>query len=156
MYSVVNLAIWSWAYIWVTNKYMDHNISDSMYYLYLLLISLFGGLILSLIVGVIIQKRIIGWLATKLHLNSVDPADSSWDWLFTKYESHQILITLKDNTEICGWYGKNSFTSSDPAERDMFVEYIYKKDENGYYFDNPDNHGLYISKDQIKFIELKS
>jgi hypothetical protein len=127
MYSVINLAIWSWAYIWVTNKYINQYISDSFYFIILLLISLIGGFLLSFFIGVIIQKRCINKIAQKFNIRSVDPTDSCWDWLFSNLVNRQIVITLKDNSQICGWFGGYSFSSSDPNERDIFIEYTYKK-----------------------------
>ncbi|MDR1871671.1 MAG: DUF6338 family protein [Deltaproteobacteria bacterium] len=156
MYSIINLAVWSWAYIWLTNIYNNKIISDYHYLIYILLISLLGGLILAFAIGIIIQKRVIKSLAKIFKLHYIDPIDSAWDWLFSKDEQHVILITLKDNSEIYGWYGYNSFTSSNINERDMFVELTYKKDTNGYYYFDPNSYGIYISKDLIKHIELKS
>jgi hypothetical protein len=155
MYSVINLAVWSWTYILITNIYKNHRISEQIYFILLLFVSILGGLILSFVIGVIIQKRLIGKIAKIFHMTSVDPIDSSWDWLFSRSENIQMVITFKDNSVICGWYGKNSFTSSDPNERDMFVEYTYKIDENGNYQDDPESKGIYISKDQIKYIDIK-
>ncbi|MDR1166497.1 MAG: DUF6338 family protein [Deltaproteobacteria bacterium] len=58
--------------------------------------------------------------------------------------------------EIRGWYGSYSFASFDPNERDIFIECIYKKGKKGVYKDNPGSQGVFIAKDQIKFIEFRN
>ncbi|MDR1165212.1 MAG: DUF6338 family protein [Deltaproteobacteria bacterium] len=154
MYSVINLAIWSWAYILATNLYNNQRIPYYGYFVLLVAISLIGGLILSFVIGAFVQKRFIGWLAKRLRLKAVDPVDSTWDWLFSQLGTYRVIITLKDNNQIYGWYGSYSFTSSDPNERDIYVEYIYRLDENGEYLDDPENQGILIAKDQVKHIEF--
>jgi hypothetical protein len=66
------------------------------------------------------------------------------------------LVTLKDDSEIEGWYGEDSFTSSISDDRDIFIQRLYRKDENGIYHQNPENIGFYIPKDSIKDIEFNS
>ena len=39
-----------------------------------------------------------------------------------------VLVTLKDGTRFAGYCGPQSFITSDPAERDMYIEQIYDLD----------------------------
>jgi len=155
MYSIINLAIWSWAYVLATHLKNGLGIADWVYWVILVIITLVGATITSFAVGAFIQRRFVGWIGTKIHLNTIDPTDTAWDWLFAKREVCQMIITLKDDSEICGWYAERSFTSSNPDERDIYIQYTYKKDENGMYQPDPESKGIYIPRDLIKYIELK-
>jgi len=155
MYSIINLAVWSWAYVLATRLKGKMCLVDWVYWAILVAITLLGATVTSFVVGAIIQKRFVGWLGAKIRLNTIDPTDTAWDWLFAKRDVSQMIITLKDDSEICGWYAEQSFTSSDPNDRDIYIQYTYKKDENGVYQTDPDSKGIYIPKDSIKYIELK-
>jgi hypothetical protein len=155
MYSVINLAVWSWAYVLATNLRETLGLDDWIYWAILVAITLLGATITSFVIGAIIQRRFIGWLGSVFHLHSIDPTDTAWDWLFAKCEFCQVLVTLKDDREICGWYAEQSFSSSDSNDRDLYIQYTYKKDSNGVYQQDPESRGIYIPKDSIKYIELR-
>jgi len=154
MYSVINLALWSWVYVLVANISDSLCLEDWVYWVILVLITIIGATITSFIIGALIQNRFVRFISNILHLKSIDPTDTAWDWLFSKLEPLQLIITLKDNTEICGWYAEQSFSSSDPSDRDIYVQYIYKKDENGMYQHDLESSGIYIPKDSVKYIKL--
>ena len=65
-----------------------------------------------------------------------------------------MIITLVDDTQLLGWYSTHSFTSSDPDERDIYVEKAYRLEGDQWVTDEQ-SAGFYISKDQIKVIEFK-
>jgi hypothetical protein len=155
MYSVINLAVWSWAYNLANGLRKAQALPDWVFWMILTAITLTGAVILSLAIGAITQRRFIVWLANKLRLNAIDPADTAWDWLFAKCRGFQLVVTLKDDTEFCGWYGPNSFTSSETGDRDIYIEYTYTKGPDGTYRHDPASKGVYIPKDSIKYIELK-
>lgn len=66
-----------------------------------------------------------------------------------------IIVTLTDDTKLYGWYSSASFTSSDPDERDVFVEIGYKLSEDGKWEEDAQSGGFYVPKGQIKYIEFK-
>ena len=155
MYSIINLAVWSWAYVLVAQLKESYSLADWVYWVINVIITIVGATITSFVIGAIIQKRLIRRIGNKLKLNTIDPIDTAWDWIFAKRECFQMIITLKDGCEICGWYADDSFTSSDISDRDIYIQYTYKKDEQGVYQPDPESKGIYIPKDSIKYIELK-
>ena len=155
MYSIINLAVWSWAFVFITKLKDASYIPDWGYWVIIVAVTLIGATITSFVIGTIIQKRFIRWFGNKLRLKTIDPTDTAWDWVFAKCECSQLLITLKDDREICGWYAQDSFTSSDTTDRDIYIEYTYKKDQNGNYQPDEESKGIYIPKDSIKYIEFK-
>ena len=63
-------------------------------------------------------------------------------------------MTLVDGSVIYGLFSYASFASSDPEERDLFIEKVYSVDKSGRMCEKAEIEGLYISKGQIKIIEF--
>lgn len=98
------------------------------------------------------KKNWIRSLLAKLKLNPVHPTPSAWDWTFEDLGEQFILVTLRDGTYIGGLVGADSFVSSDPTERDIYIQQIYN-------IDDPDNwkrmdHGILIAAGEISTIEF--
>lgn len=112
-----------------------------------------GPAILGLALGVNVQKD---WLRRALQwcrLNPVHVVPTAWDWKFGGMTPQWVLVTLKDGTRFAGFCGSESFMSSDPAERDIYIERIYDVDyENNW---NPrGENGVLISAGEIQTIEF--
>ena len=129
MYSIINLAVWSWSYALVTQIKETYCLADWVYWVIIVLITMIGATITAFLIGAIIQKRFVRWLGNKFNLNTIDPTDTAWDWLFAKRKCSQLLITLKDGSEVCGWYADDSFTSSDATDRDIHTIYLQKRQQ---------------------------
>ena len=50
---------------------------------------------------------------------------TAWDWKFGDTSAQWVLVTLNDDTKFAGYLGLRSFISSDPGERDIYIERIY-------------------------------
>jgi len=92
------------------------------------------------------------WL-NLIGINPVHPIPTAWDWYFKKPHHRWIIITLKDGTTFGGRFGSDSFASSDPTERDVFVERIWNIDENGQWKDTGEK-GLLIAHGEIRTLEF--
>ena len=66
-----------------------------------------------------------------------------------------VIITLKDGTCFGGYCDKNSFISSDPSERDIYIHYIYEIDDDGEWCLRPGT-GMLISAGEVSRIEFIS
>ena len=153
-YSLVNCAVCSWAYILIQPLFEDNVVG---YWIVFLGITLLGAIIVSIIIGIIKQKRVIYKIAGKRQIKFIDPTPTAWDYWFSKQNPSLVFITLMDGSQIRGWYGGKSFASSEHEERDLFIEKVYRKaTESDQWEDDPGNNGIYISKDTIKLIEFKS
>lgn len=104
--------------------------------------SIIGGML-----GLNIRK---GWtkkLLLNLKINTVHPVDTAWDWHFGNCQ------LLKDGTKWSGYIGEKSFMSSNPSERDIYIEKVYnvssKTDEW-----TPRESGVWISHQEIQTIEF--
>jgi len=60
-------------------------------------------------------------------LNPVHVVPSAWDWKFSNMDGAWILVTLKNGTKFRGYFGDQSFSSSDPDERDLYISHVFKE-----------------------------
>lgn len=84
--------------------------------------------IIGALLGLNIRKSWTKRLIAKLRINTAHPVNAAWDWRFVDSKSCWVLVVLKDGTEWAGYLGTQSFMSSDPAERDIFIEKVYEID----------------------------
>jgi len=53
------------------------------------------------------------------------PVPTAWDYKFSNLGTRYVIIDLKDGSIIYGKYSNNSFSSSIPEERDIYIEEVY-------------------------------
>lgn len=114
-----------------------------------------GPAALGLFLGVAVQKnwafRALQWL----RLNPVHPVPTAWDWKFGKMESQWVLVTLQDGTQFGGYFDSESFASSDPSERDIYIQWVCDIDSEDKWHPRNDKSVL-IASDQVQTIEFWS
>lgn len=152
LYSIIHCAIWSWAYSVILNhtfKYL------TLYWISLVLSTLTGATLIAICIVVIKQNNLIYKMFEKLKIRAIHSTPTAWDYIFSQQNSDYVIITLTDDTKIKGWFSMNSFASSDPEERDLYIEELYYEEDEQEWVKDKGSNGVYISKDQIKFIEFK-
>lgn len=105
---------------------------------------------LGILLGLNVRK---GWTKKLVNLNTIHPIHSAWDWHFGHCAKCYLIVTLKDNTKWYGYLGKNSFISSDPIERDIFIERVYDFAREGEIW-TPRNTGVWIAHGEIQSLEF--
>ena len=146
-YSVFHCAVWSWLYILI----WDIRANNIKLFLFILcLTSLITSFILGLLIGLFKKHTLLRKFLNKLNCNISHDIENAWDYFFSQQDATYVVILLNDDTEIYGWYGAKSFSSSASEERDIFIEKFYDKNWN--LIENCT--GVYISKDQIKTINF--
>lgn len=108
-------------------------------------------------IGAILGLNVkLGWtkkLLCNLKINTVHPVDTAWDWHFGTCTACWVMISLKDGTKWAGYAGGNSFMSSSPSERDIFIEKVYDvSDETDVW--TPRVSSVWISHQEIQTIEF--
>ena len=96
------------------------------------------------------------WLRTVRHrigLVTIHPMKTAWDWKFINMSEQRVIITLKDGTYFGGYCDHNSFMSSEPSERDIYIHYIYGIDNHGKWCLRPGTSML-ISAGEVSRIEF--
>ena len=64
-----------------------------------------------------------------------------------------VLVTLKDGTRFAGFCGDESFMSSDPSERDIYIQWTYDIDDQNNWSSRGEN-GVLIAAGEVQTIEF--
>lgn len=146
-YSCLNYAFYSWL-IWIVVVF-DYHVNHPVR----------TGFIIFLIV--FISPILWPFLARKFYKSAlfkraaIGPERSAWDHVFCKREGCWILVHLKDGTKIAGRYGTDSFASSYPRREDIYIQEIWRLDEDqNFDVPVPGSKGMMLFRDEIKFIEF--
>lgn len=150
-YSIIHCAVWSWAYklIFKLEKKLPY-----WYWVILIGFTLIAATTVAVLIGIIKQKQLVRKVLSALKIYCPHSIPNSWDYAFARPEGIWVIVTLTDDSVIYGEFSTKSFASSDPEERDLFIEKIYIPNEKGEWIAAEKNDGIYIHKDQIKTIEF--
>lgn len=87
--------------------------------------------------------------------NLLSPYKQPWDYVFNKRNSMWVVIHLKDGKTLRGKYATNSFASSFPAERQIYLEELWLPSEKGGFKRKiARTQGVIVSQDEISRIEF--
>ena len=112
-------------------------------------------IIFGFLSGINTQKGYTHRFFRRMRINPLHAVPSAWDWKFNDIERQWVLVTLKDETKIFGLFGWNSFASSDPNQRDMYLEWIHGIIDREGNFSFKDEAGILIAAGEIKTIEFR-
>jgi len=79
---------------------------------------------------------------------------TAWDHVFGP-EERVLLVQLEDDTQIAGMWAEQSLASSDPAERDLYLDVTYRIGEDGILEVPEEQTGTWIPHARIKQIQLR-
>ena len=116
-------------------------------------LTIVGPAALGLLLGINIQKNLFRRVLQGCRLNPVHGMPTAWDWKFGGMTDQWVLITLKDGTRFGGFCGSESFMSSDPTERDIYIQRIYDINDEKNWSPRGEN-GVLIAAGEIKTIEF--
>jgi hypothetical protein len=147
-YTAINYAIFSAPIYFV----LDQNFSSISKAVFWALVILIGPSILGAISGACVQKDLFRPIFHRFGLNPVHVVPTAWDYKFGRMKAEWLLITLKNGTRFAGFCGGCSFASSDPKERDVFIESVFDLDGNDNWL--PTEKSLFVSAGEITTIEF--
>lgn len=85
----------------------------------------------------------------------ISPIPTSWDYVFSGRKPYWVILHLKDGRNIGGVYGANSFTSSFPNPQDIYIEEVWRLDENNSFMEKvAKSNGILIKIDEIASVEF--
>ncbi|SNT08354.1 DUF6338 family protein [Sphingopyxis indica] len=116
------------------------------------LIVLAGPAIVGALLGLNVRK---GWsqkVLRRLGISTVHPISAAWDWRFSGGEACWVLAILKNGTRWAGYLGTNSFMSSDPSERDIYIQQVYELDSKSQW--TPRDSSVWIAHGEIQSLEF--
>lgn len=84
-----------------------------------------------------------------------DPTPRAWDFAFRDIEPTYVRILTTDGTWLGGWYGEDSFVSSYPEPREIFIQTAHLMTEDGTIgAELPGSNGLYVRCDDVRAVEF--
>ena len=146
-FSVLNFVALSILLIYISgaNFVSEHPVQYwlSMIFIFIIMPAIWPFLYLKITKFKIFKKHILS------------PYKQPWDYVFSKKEALWVVLHLKNGKTIRGKYGKHSFTSSYPSERQIYLEQLWKSDTNGGFKSKiPRTEGIIVSQDEIAHIEF--
>lgn len=113
--------------------------------------------ILEHVIGAAANYRWTSWIANKLDLSVIHVIPAAWDWRFSKISRSGsfIMVTFVSGEVVAGYFGSESFASSDTGERDLYIEEEYTISAEGKWEPRtPEKVGILIPVKEIKHIEF--
>ncbi|HEX3685483.1 MAG TPA: DUF6338 family protein [Bryobacteraceae bacterium] len=91
------------------------------------------------------------WIANRI----VSPHPRVWDTFFERRNPYWVIVHLKDQRRIAGLYGDKSHTSSSPADPEIYLEQVWKLDENDAFVEQIESTaGILIFGEEILALEF--
>lgn len=146
-YSAINFAALSWLIILIhsENFYINHVI---MYFF-----SIFFILFIAPILWPFFILKLFSWKPIANLI--VHPIQKPWDYVFGKKQPYWLIVHLKDGRKIGGKFDYNSFASSNPAEEQIYLEEVWKLDNDGKFLEPVERtKGIVILSAEIHSIEF--
>jgi hypothetical protein len=119
-------------------------------------LTLIGPALFGVFLGAWAQKEWGTWFADRLGLTTIHVIPAAWDWRFSKIPRGGmfVMVTLTSGESVAGFFGPNSFASSDEGERDIYIEEEYDVDEEGIWKPRSAKVGILIPVKEIRNIEF--
>lgn len=111
-----------------------------------------GPAVIGTLLGMNARKGWLQYILRKIGLGTVHPINSAWDWRFVDCKACWVLVILKDGGKWAGFLGSESFMSSDPTERDIYIQQVYELDKSNDW--HPRTSGVWIAHGEIQSIEF--
>lgn len=152
--TLIHYIIWSWLiYLMFNNKLFITN--KLIFFISAIFIVVLSPSLLGLVIAKLNDKKIIISLLQIMGYSPINPIPTAWDYKFSKMPATSwVIISLVDGKVFYGKFSTNSYASSEPTERDMYIEDVYLLDENGRWVRRERNNGVLINGEQIKYIEF--
>lgn len=113
-----------------------------------------GPFIFGSLLGIAAYYAMVKRIASYLGISLVHPIPTAWDYKLSQSEENYVFVTLKDGTKFAGLFGRNSFASTDPGDRDLYLERIFDWHENEPWEARIGN-GVWLTGSEISSIEFK-
>ena len=149
-YSILNYSIWSFVFSLLEISFSNNTILLKVMQSVALILT---GIITGVCIAVIKKKNIMGRILGLLKIDTTNSIPTSWDYVFSKYEPYWLEIVVSDGKVIRGLFYDNSFASSEPGEKDIYLEELYEKKENSWEKVRQ-TKGVWINHNEIRYIKF--
>ena len=144
-YGVLNLGLWVIPLMWALDHYQDRP--------GVLGVVAVSALVISPVILATLTVKVL--TASALRKWTVHPTPTSWDYFFGKRQACWVLFRLRNGNSIAGFYGSDSFASSFPHRRDVYVQEVWLTDAEGRFMKSVSGSaGALISMEDCELVEL--
>jgi hypothetical protein len=120
---------------------------------WILIILLFLYIFIPFLMGYFIGKW--DYNIGKYKLVRINSFPSAWDEFFTNTTNCTLYIFLRNGTKVCGTFGQLSRASTNPKQRDIYLEKEILLDNDGNIKEiNESSNGLWINRDDIIYFKV--
>jgi hypothetical protein len=166
---VIDIVCWSFTIlaVWLLPALIVFGLSQrvSGWLFHLLLFAL-------ILLGVFVTPILLAYIFYRLDLRGTlknwgtRPSPTSWDWFFSnRADNHSyvhragnhyyVRFHLKDGKKLGGYFGERSFAASSPNAQQIYVEEIWRVDENGRFVEPVEGtKGAVVDKEDCALIEF--
>lgn len=146
-YSVLNFTVLSWLIILISSPDFNKN-RPILYFICIIIIFFIFPTIWPLLFIKASKLRIF-----KKYI--LRPVNMPWDDVFSKREAYWVIIHMKDGRKIGGKYGTLSGASAFPNQRQIYLETLWKIDDNNAFIKKIErSKGAIFFEDEISIIEF--
>lgn len=152
--TLIHYILWSWLiYLMFNSKIFIESIL--LFYLSAIFIVVVSPSLMGLLLAKLSDKNIVITIMQFLGYNPINPIPTAWDYKFSKIQTKSwVIVSLNDGKVFYGKFSTKSFASSEPLERDIYIEEVYRLNENKQWIKRERTNGVLISREQIKYIEF--
>lgn len=152
--SCLNHALWIWLLVPLFRTgFLDrHAVWGGIMLVFPVLLS---PIALGLATGVLYQREWAKQLFSRFGFRTIDPIPTAWDYHFGRGHPYWVVVTLRDGSESFGLYGYRSFAGSDPNERDLYLEAVFRPTATGDWAPVEDSGGIILKAGEIVAIEFR-
>lgn len=157
---VIDILCWSFTILalWILPAFivfgLSQRVSGWLFYL-LLFVLIFGGVFATPILLAYIFYR-LDKRGTIKNLGT-HPSPTSWDWFFSNRAGNHYYVRfhLKEGTQFGGYFGENSFATSSPSAPEIYVEEVWRLDEDGRFVERvEETDGAMVNREDCTRIEF--
>jgi len=123
---------------------------------WVLLYIIIGPSLVGFVGGITLRFQLVRRILQLVKLNPRHSIPSAWDRKFAEMSEQWVVITLVDGVMFCGRFTVDSYASSNPAERDIYVATLCELTDEGQFGDILPGKSLWVSQRDIRTIEFIS
>jgi hypothetical protein len=150
--SCINNALWFWLFVYFSITGFPARKPEQFSAIVLLALFI-SPLLLGALSGHFAQRDYMARFLRRLGFRTVHYIPTAWDWLFSRQEELWARVMLTDGSVILGFFGSESFASSNAEERDIYLEQVYGHTPEGVKCIEG-TRGCVVKGDQIRAIEF--
>jgi hypothetical protein len=107
---------------------------------------------LGLLIGMNARQGWSRWAFSKIGVHLNHPVNTAWDWRFVGKKECWVHVVMKDDTKWAGHLGGGSFISTDPSERDIYIENVYLVGDQDEW--SPKGSAVWLPQCEIRSLEF--